>query len=493
MATAEALAGLRVLIVDDNEASRDVISSILQSFKFKVSTASSGQEALAEISSKNDKDTYDLIIMDYMMPGMDGIETTRRIHENNNTYINPKIIMLTAYGREDVSIRAEKEGIDGFLIKPVSSSTLLDMTVQVMDKDYTRIGVKKVTKEEMKMDITKLRGAKILLVEDNEINQELAMEVLKDAGLEVRLESNGKDAIDALNEEEFQCVLMDCQMPIMDGYEATAFIRENPKFSSLPIIAMTANAMEGEREKCLTAGMNDHISKPIDINKMYKTLMEWIISADSSTFEEPIEDNNVMNNDNKIEIPNLQRIDTEAGLRVANGNVELYKKILNIFKGRYSNFKVDFKNSQNWLEPSAAQRVAHTLKGTAGSIGAKELEKSAEELEMACATNKSYESVEQQLNHVVTILNLVLEELNKLDLGIAADRTNVNEVFDIHSIEPLIQDLKAKLIEDSSSALKVYQEIIEKVKGTEAEEKFKNMGKYIKMYDFDSALELFDF
>jgi two-component system, sensor histidine kinase and response regulator len=221
------------------------------------------------------------------MPGLDGIETTKRILALPDLSIPPHLVMVTAYGREDVLKQAEENGLENVLVKPVTSSTLFDTVVAVLRApreatDHIQIAPS--------FEIAQTRGTRVLLVEDNDINQEVAIGLLEDAAIQVDLAENGKIAVRMAQENDYDAVLMDMQMPVMDGIEATRVIRSDPRLQDLPIIAMTANAMASDREQCLKAGMNDHIGKPIDPDELFSVLLRWARShTDEATLESPLE------------------------------------------------------------------------------------------------------------------------------------------------------------------------------------------------------------
>ena len=265
------LRGMKVLIVDDNATSREILEGILASFSFKPTLASSGEEGLTALADADAHDPYELVIMDYRMPGMNGIEAARSIKGNTQLSRIPAVVMVTNYGGEVVMKQADEAGLDGFLLKPVNPSVLFDAIMHAFGREAPRSS--RVVQENISgvKALRRIRGARLLLVEDNAINQQVAGEILEAAGLHVTLANNGQEAFDAVKSSTFDAVLMDVQMPVMDGYTATRKIRDwesqvpNPQSAiPIPIIAMTAHALAGDREKSLEAGMNDHVSKPID-------------------------------------------------------------------------------------------------------------------------------------------------------------------------------------------------------------------------------------
>ncbi|MES2951800.1 MAG: PAS domain S-box protein [Pseudomonadota bacterium] len=289
MFTADELLGVRVLVVDDNASAREILSAMARSFGLEVDAAWNGAQALQMVAQADHKALpYDLVLMDWKMPAMDGVEAVRQLREEHLSQV-PTIIMVTAYGREEALGNAQQRGVtlNTVLTKPVTASTLLEAIGETLGKGLvveTRSSEKAVTHNEA---MAQLAGARVLLVEDNEMNQELALELLANAGVEVVLANHGQEALDILvKDNTFDGVLMDCQMPVMDGYAATRAIRSNPRFKDLPIIAMTANAMAGDREKVLEAGMWDHIAKPLNVAEMFATIAKWIKpkSVDATEF-----------------------------------------------------------------------------------------------------------------------------------------------------------------------------------------------------------------
>ena len=240
------LRGMRVLVVDDNVTSREILMGMLESFSFEVSLAASGEEGLRELEDASGKRPYELVLMDWKMPGMNGIEASKRIKNHPGLTKIPTIIMVTAYGREEIMRQADQLGLEGFLIKPVSPSVLFNTIMQAISMEVPESVRPSMPADKTAEKLQNIRGAWILLVEDNEINQQVARELLEGAGLPVTIAINGDEAVRAVKENEFEVVLMDIQMPVMDGYQATGMIRKDERFEGLPIIAMTAHAMTGD-------------------------------------------------------------------------------------------------------------------------------------------------------------------------------------------------------------------------------------------------------
>ena len=354
------LGSLRILVVDDNPSSRTILGRLLQSFGCSFEPAASGEEALARLSQA--VDPFDLILLDWRMPGMGGIEVARRLRQVVTAGRIPKVVMISAYDRDEVMSDAGDLDIAGYLIKPVNPGALADAIMEAIGQ---RMSDRPAAAKQGKPLAAKRTwtGVKLLVVEDNELNQILARDVLEQAGFTVTIVENGQIAVDTVQRQNFDGVLMDVQMPVMDGFTATRTIRADQRFKDLPIIAMTANAMSGDREKALEAGMNDYVAKPLDLDKMFAVLRAWLPVREG----EPL-------------------IDTEAALNRAGGNGELMKKLQKIFIGTLDEFPPSFRSAIAGDRVEETLRLAHTLKGSAGTIGAAELQRAAGALERALVT-----------------------------------------------------------------------------------------------------------
>jgi len=279
-----ALRGARVLVVDDNAAARIVLAEMCAGLGLQVDVAVDGNQALDLVAEADTQDIpYRFVLLDWKMPGMDGVGCARALGERHLRHPAPVILMVTAYSLDEATKRLSEQHVTiGVLLnKPVTPSTLLDACTAVLGK-VTLPSLSPAPSSGQAAESARpsgLEGARILLVEDNEINAELAVELLTDAGVQVSVARNGREALDSLAIGHFDAVLMDCQMPGMDGYAATRALRQEKSLQDLPVIAMTANAMLGDREAALAAGMNDHITKPIVIDEMYATLARWLPAA----------------------------------------------------------------------------------------------------------------------------------------------------------------------------------------------------------------------
>lgn len=377
------LRGIKVLVCDDNETSRLILKEALEAFSFKPFLTSSGKEAIREITENIDE-PYNLVIMDWSMPELDGLQASEIILQNKNIK-TPIIIMVSAFGKDEVSRKAHEIGIKSFLNKPVTNSTLFDAIMEVFGKESRKKFVRIDSGDRYKDELSKISGARILLAEDNEINQQVAVELLNGTGFIVDVANNGMESVDILMKAgelpEYDLVLMDIQMPVMDGYTASEEIRKLENCRELPIIAMTADVMEGVRERCRECGMNDYITKPINPEELFNTLLKWIKPGVRQIVSKPAPEEKI--DVDSEQIPEIKGIDTGAGLKRVADNRKLYRSLLNKFTRDFADSYRELNRLAAIEDWEAAQHLAHTVKGVAGNLGAKNIEKSAADLEMA--------------------------------------------------------------------------------------------------------------
>ncbi|MDZ4099713.1 MAG: response regulator, partial [Methylophilaceae bacterium] len=377
----EELNGLKVLIVDDNVAARTILAGQLAFLPLEIDQVTSGQEAIEAVNQSQSSKPIDLILMDWNMPRLNGMETARKIKQDQSLKKIPLIIMVTAFGHDDVRREAEALNLDGFLIKPVNQSTLVDMLVTLYAPSSNAVvNRRKGDQHAATYDLSSMR---ILVVEDNEINQQIARELLESVGANVEVASDGRECVDKLmhQDKKYDVVLMDLQMPVMDGYAATIMIRQNPDLAQLPIIAMTAHAAADARERCLEVGMNGHVAKPIDPDVLYQTLSHYMPNTDKvsprntakKAKAKPIADDAILNL--------LNGIDVATGLKRVAGNQKLYISLLEQFVSGYADSDKQILLALESNKRDDAQRLAHSVKGVAGNIGANALSQSAAEIE----------------------------------------------------------------------------------------------------------------
>ena len=415
------LRGMKVLVVDDNATSREILQDILGSFSFETTLASSGEEGLTEIENAEKNHPYELVIMDYKMPGMNGIQAAERIKRHPRLSKVPAIVMVTNYGNEEIMKQADEAGLDGFLLKPVNPSVLFDAVMQAVGRDIPKVSRSVPRKSQESGPLRQIRGARVLLVEDNEINQQVAKEILESAGLHVSLANNGREAVDAVKKGGHDAVLMDVQMPVMDGYTATREIRkwEEPfrtphDTRRIPIIAMTAHALAGDREKSLEADMDDHVTKPIDPEVLFQTLLKWLKPVAGKRVGEEnaakIETKPFVPEGIATDFPKVDGIDVTAGLKRLLGNKTSYRRILLKFGRDFENAADTLKNLVHNKKYNDAEILAHSLKGAGANIGAEGLQATAAALETLfkdggkTLPDKAFGAFKQELHRVITAL-----------------------------------------------------------------------------------------
>lgn len=484
------LRGLNVLVVDDNQTSREILYEALESFSFKVTLATSGKEALGLIAA-NRQHPFDLVIMDWIMPEMDGLETSKAIFEHASAKI-PTIIMVTAFGREEVAEKAHQIGIKGFLNKPVSHSHLFDTIMEVFGKEVRTTRKRSEKGMKHKEALEKIKGALILLTEDNEINQQVAVELFEQAGLRVDIANNGREALEKISESgspsKYDIVLMDLQMPVMDGYTATTEIRKLNGYKDLPIVAMTADAMVGIREKCLDVGMMDFVTKPIDPDEVFGCLVKWIKPGERDVSDLP---DMTKRQDVYLEIPDFKNINIVNGLHRVGGNRKLYIELLEKFFNNNSNVVVQITEAIQQGNQELAVRLAHTVKGVAGNLGAEKLQQRAMELESSL--KRELNGSQEILQAFEQELRPVLAELNEWIAGKASEvREDDTIQLDMSKLTEKLRELKSLLDDNEVLAKDKIDEINHLSGAGHIRTQLDAMTANIKNYDFDEAVSQFD-
>jgi len=401
VAPAPDVRGLTALVVDDSEAAREIMTEALESFSLKPEAVASGREAVEALERADSKGRpFDLVLMDWKMPGMDGIEATKQIKESPRLSRQPKVLMVSAFGREEVKKAAQEAGVGGFLIKPVSNSVLFDSIIEMFGHESRRKRSRSTSARVRPEDLQPIRGAKVLLVEDNEINQQVATELLQTVGLAVTVAGDGRQGVEAALGGDFDIVLMDIEMPVLDGLEATRRIRasDRPGIADLPIVAMTAHAMTGDHDKSLEAGMNDHLTKPIDPDKLFAALLKWVHPGERQpSGDQEAERGKTRRDGEEAPLPHLPGIAVEAGVARVGGNRRLYRELLVKFAREYTDSPRQIRASLDAEDWDTARRLAHTVKGVAGSLGAAGVEGVDAELE-AALKERDADSVQEKLD-----------------------------------------------------------------------------------------------
>ena len=488
MFTADELLGIRVLVVDDNASAREILSGMAHSFGVEVDVAESGRMALRMLArAEQNSLPFDVVLMDWRMPGMDGVETVRQMRSANLAR-TPSVIMVTALDREELLEQARRQHVKlpVVLTKPVTPSTLLEAIGTVFGK-VPQTGTRASERNELSTDnLARLKGARLLLVEDNELNRELACDLLQGAGIELDLAFDGQQALDMLaRDSDFDGVLMDCQMPVMDGYTATRRIRQQSNFTALPIIAMTADAMAGDRERALACGMNDHLSKPLDVDAMFATLARWIKPRLGR--EGRVPEVTVAQTSGRLPAE-LEGIDQVAGLAACSGKSALYLRLLRKFHTTQLSFVEQFQTALTDADPTAAMRMAHTLRGTAGNIGAKVVAQAAAQLEQACQADEPSSVVQFKLGEVQQRLMPVLGALSRLG---EASLPSVEQAPQPGAkLSERLARLRQLLAESDTAAFEALDEVRRLSLDDALAQLLGRVAHQLERFDFDRALAL---
>ena len=371
---ASGLQSKSVLVVDDSESVRDSLVEMLRRNGQKARAVASGEEALIVLAGSSQAgEPFDLVLMDWQLPGMNGIETSRRIKAHETFSSIPGILMASAFKRDEVMSQLNGLELDGFLLNPVAESQLLDAIDRIFGAGAEGKGS---ALPSTAADAARLTGRHVLLVEDNDFNCDVATEMLKDLGVLYTVAANGREAVELVTARSFDLVLMDIQMPVMDGLTATKLIRADPRFRDLPILAMTAHALRGDRERSLDAGLSDHITKPISFEQLTESLLKWIPTS------------TVRQSDQRAPPPMLLEVrdgipdqlppfDMPAALARINGKKKLLRKLLLTFRDQYANAISQLKRDLGEHRAEAAQRLVHSLKSVAATLEAGELTEAA--------------------------------------------------------------------------------------------------------------------
>jgi signal transduction histidine kinase/DNA-binding response OmpR family regulator/HPt (histidine-containing phosphotransfer) domain-containing protein/HAMP domain-containing protein len=484
----ERLGQLRVLVVDDNAAAREILQEPLRAIVSRVDTVASGPEAVAAVKQADAAAPYDIVFMDWRMPDMDGLQASRRIKSDETLTRQPAIVLVTAFGREEVREEAERLQLDGFLVKPVTKSMIVDTLVNVFAEPGSAAVVP------VDEQAGRLRGARILLTEDNEINQQIAVELLEGAGATVQVAGNGREAVQILADgpepPPFDLVLMDLQMPEMDGYQATAKLRAESRFANLPIIAMTAHATVEERQSCLAVGMNDHVAKPIDpavlfdtLGRYYRPSVEPAMRA-AAPADVPRDD---------VAVPSVGGLDTADGLLRVAGNRKLYLKLLRQFVEQQGGAPARIAEALAASDHATAERLAHTVKGVAGNLGAGVVQAAAGALEQAIAGRGDGGRIEALRQRLADELDALLGRLRP---AIGAEPPAAGPAaappIDPETRERLVAEMHKQLSEFDPAAADFLESHRETFRALLPENDFVEFERHVRGYAFGEAQALLE-
>jgi predicted ATPase/signal transduction histidine kinase/CheY-like chemotaxis protein len=489
----DAYHGTRVLVVDDSLFAREVLVEVLQAFSLRAEAAESAEEALAMLRAADSaNDPIRLMLTDWRMPQVDGIALTRRIVADAGLVSKPSIILITAFGREEMQDEAEEAGVAGFLFKPISQSMLLESLLAVFEPHG------KMTLSPNHAPPRQFHAASVLLAEDNDINQQIAIELLGQAGITVDIANTGLEALEKLRAagpNGYRLVLMDLEMPEMDGHAATVAIRQDPRFAALPIIAMTAHALPEVRTRCMAEGMQDYLTKPINPELLYSTLAYWLERESDATPMKPSHRSGDGGDGNPL--PPLAGINSTLGLSHVTNNRELYLQLLQRFRSAQREAVIEIRHDCNRLQRHDATRRAHSLRGVAANIGALEVALAAEALELGFANDGTLDieapQLAQQLQHLNTMLGEVITALDGyFDAGDAAPTVGVIGAATPPpaNVEAALHKLSVLLDEQSGDTPDYFESIKSSLQQSLDQETLAQLAQHISEYEFDGARQL---
>jgi CheY-like chemotaxis protein/nitrogen-specific signal transduction histidine kinase len=489
---------MSVLVVDDNATAREILSETVAGLGWKGRAVGSGSEAVEIFEKAVDRVPAQVVLMDWQMPDMDGLEACQKIRDASRHRVPPVVIMVSAYGRDLMVRRSRELGVvpDAFLDKPLTASTLHD-TVAVA----CAIGDGKAITLQKQMaaapaSLPQLTGTRILLVEDNAINLQVARDILHKMGASVEVAGNGLEALRWFDQETvaFDAVLMDIQMPEMDGYQATRRLRQNPRAQTLPIIAITANAMAADREKCLAAGMSDYIAKPFEIRQIGETLARWVgrgrPGCGGETPAPPAPPEVPADRDGREIAQALKRL---------GGNRDLLGRLLEGFAEEYPMAVDEILSALQGGNRPLAHRLAHTLKGVALQIGASALADAARDAESVMETEGALPEpmlgrLRAALKRAIAVSAAGATRLgNTTKPATADDRDNIAlDPTQRQALATQLAELRVMVQKNSFLATKGGAAVLEAVRKTPLRGGGEDLVRVLERLDFEKALEIID-
>lgn len=481
--SADDLQGMAILVVDDNATAREILTSMLVSLKFQVDSAASAEQAIAKLEQANAAGKpFRLVLMDWMMPGVDGVEALRRIRNDEQISGTPLFIMVTAYSRDELLERLGEMEVQDVLVKPVTPSTLLDSILNAFGREALARPRRREVAQEVEQAQQQLSGAYLLLVEDNLVNQEMTVEILGRAGIRVDVANNGAQALAMVVQKAYDGVLMDCQMPVMDGFEATQRIRQLPGLAQLPILAMTANAMAGDRQRCLDAGMNEHIAKPLDVNQLFITLNRWIKGHGVQFAPAP---------QAAVSLPVIDGLELDSALQRLAGDGALLRRLLGRFCETERDCIARVRQALAAQAQGDAVRMVHSLKGLAGNIGARELAQRAVDLESLLRHPREGAELESMLLQVEQDLARLVESIEAALLLAEPLAPVAQETTDLDAATLFagLDRLHSLLDEDDGESMHVLEPLLPALRARGHGREADALAELIRRYAYEEALQ----
>ncbi|NRD72530.1 response regulator [Shewanella sp. VB17] len=475
------LKGMRSLVVDDNAMAREVLADILIALGIETTTVADGYSAIGELEAATSQgEPYDVVFLDWNIPTINGVETAEKIVCNTKIKTPVAMLMVTAYDVDKIESDAQAANIKKIISKPVDASGIHDNLLEIFF--HEEISAPIASNRELNLsdnfDLHVLRGCHVLIVDDSALNREVASEFLMDVGIIVSTASNGEQAVSMIKHNSYDLVLMDVQMPIMDGLTATQLIRNDVKYKQLPIIAMTAHASPDDYKRSLDSGMNDHLNKPIDHQLLYQTITRWInVNANINPLG-TAELNKDINDNQQVEtkqqalaetqefLPmNILGFDPVLGLNHHNNKINLYIRMLNLFYDEYHNIELNITQDQAEENFVNLHRLFHTIKSSSASLGGLHLSKLAEKIEKIASD--LIENIDQDKIEILNkTIPVFLSEL-KRSLDSIKSLPNVKKTHNVKNydddsklVKQLIIQLNKLLEDDNAIAENVINRLI---------------------------------
>ncbi len=464
------ITGLRILVVDDNQVASDILLAALQQLPVNPEVCNDPQNAWRKLQAAEQAGSpYHLLMTDWQMPDMDGLMLAKKA---NTLAHPPQTILVTAFSYDDVLTQAQEIGIKGFLTKPISQSQVVDSLMRIFAPPQ---GETSASLEQLQLP--QFKQAKVLLAEDNPINQQIATEMMVACGIHADVAANGKEALALLfshGSQHYDLIFMDLQMPEMDGHEATLTIRADSRFNELPIIAMTAHALQDERALCLSEGMNDHLAKPIDPELFYKLLTHYLGHR--------LTGHNQQVQQHTDALPDIDGLDSKSALQRINGNQTFYRQLLQQYCREQGDAVMRIKQVLH-QQPEEAGRIAHSLKGVSANIGATRIAALAAQLENALHQHKVLSGSEPFIGELEQSLRHLCLQINAM--------TSTDNTTETHAVPVTDEELASliKMIGDNDcSALDLFTRMEAGLKQRIPAAELDLINQHLQAFDFDLAL-----
>ncbi|WP_295890597.1 response regulator [uncultured Vibrio sp.] len=422
--TKPALGVSRVMVIDDNEHALNALGTICRQFGLTVTCLSDPNKAYEKIVASDLTECFELIIVDWDMPHISGATLVKMIQSNPEVIHQPKVLFMTPYKAQSVVDDCNHLNINCFVPKPLTASSILDGLME-MQTTKNALMNSAITQDESLLEaMNQLRGAKVLLVEDHEINQVVAIDILSKADIDVEVAENGAIALEKVQDNYYDAVLMDCQMPVMDGYQATMAIRRDGTLNELPIIAMTANALHADIDRSLESGMNDHVAKPINVEVLFSTLVDWIVprlrARTNRRNDEILEkkermslDENALDGLNNIDSRSESRLlNREVLMRYCSGNISIVQQVLTLFRTKQATDTNALNAAILEQNRGAIKDLSHRIKGASSYLGSSKVTELARTLELA-SESEPIDELKEKLDELMVELVQLDDEVSE--------------------------------------------------------------------------------